>query len=264
MLRHVSNQVEFCMRVLCLFVHYFDSDGTFGGKSKYQDPNIRADIVSLCLFALNSIKFIETRVCGYAKKTLLPLDVDFSNATNNPEFMVYEALSSVARNDENYDYYMVIEDDILISPEIFSNIISFDNEFDEKQGGKWIYHPNRIEVNKNNIECIDLKVIKRTLGVPIKFGNRLLCQYQNPHSGIFIVNNRKIDIVRKEVDLSFRGRVIGGPMASAFAHFHKPFSLYRVSDGLDIHTVRHLDPMHYEPLTFQQRIARRFDRLLSK
>jgi hypothetical protein len=75
------------------------------------------------------------------------------------------------------------------------------------------------------------------------------------------VNRAKLDVISQEVDPSFRGLLIGGPMASAFAHYHLPFRLFRCTDGLDFHTIQHLDTMEWQPLNPVQRLFRKVNRI---
>jgi hypothetical protein len=52
-------------------------------------------------------------------------------------------------------------------------------------------------------------------------------------------------------------------MASAFAHYHRPFRLFRFIDGLDRHTIQHLDPMDWNQPSLAERAVRRLRRSLS-
>lgn len=224
-------------KVLCLLVHFYSRTSVFEGKSKLQDENIRHDLVSRAIFSLKSVNFVDLNVCGYDKDNIVSIDIDMKKNTADPRLMIYEAICLLRAYRSDYDYFMVVEDDILVNPDIFKNVFSFD----EVNSVTEIFHPNRIEVFHDKVYCIDTKVLPGTLGPKKKFKNRELSVYKNPHSGIFLVNRDKLDYLIKNIDFSYRGQFIGGYMASAFAHFHKPFNLFRVSDGLDFHTIQHLD-----------------------
>lgn len=249
------------MRFLCLFVHYFNPEGCFGGRSKNQTPQIRHSIVERALFSLRALKDFDVRVCGYGNHSLVPVDSDLSDRTSNPQFLVFEALQLLQEFRLSYDYFLVVEDDILISADVWRNVLAFDAQHAEASSQRWIFHPNRIEYRHGQTPfCIDLAVVRRRLGEPIHFEGRQLQEHENPHSGLFLVNRAKLDIVSGEVDPSFRGTVIGGPMASAFAHYHKPFRLFRCIDSLDFHTIQHLDPMDWQQPTLAERAWRRIHR----
>lgn len=256
------------MRGLCLFVHYFNPVGPFGGRSRDQDPELRRQLVERSLFALRALRDFEVNVCGHGGQALVPLDLDLSARTDNPQFMVFEALQLLQEARADYDYFMVIEDDLLFGADVWHNVLRFDASLGLSNDQRWILHPNRIEFLRTRAGvrqspfCIDLAVLRRRRGDPVLFEGRLLQEHENPHSGLLLVNRARLDIIAREVDPTFRGSVIGGPMASAFAHYHRPFRLLRPIDGLDWHTIQHLDPMDWQPPSLLERLVRRGRRLL--
>jgi hypothetical protein len=225
-------------KVLCLFVHYFDKASAFEGKSKNQQEEIRAEIVRRALGSLHSIRDMDVVVCGYKNSSLVGVDRDLSVFTSQPQYMMYEALSQLAQFRNEYDYFMVIEDDILVGSDMFNNVYDFDRQFDIDQ----IMLPNRVEIRDGKVYCIDTRMIPGMTDDTIEFNRRKLAVHNNPHSGLLLVNRDKLDYLADKVDASYRGKFIGGYMASAFAHYHRPFRLYRVADGYDYHTVLHMDP----------------------
>ncbi len=74
-----------------------------------------------------------------------------------------------------------------------------------------------------------------------RFAGHQLRTALNPHSALLVLSRAKLTYALRHIDLAFRGPVVGGPMASAYAHFHKPFTLWRCSDDLRYHSVVHLD-----------------------
>lgn len=251
------------MRCLCFVVHYFNPQGPFGGRSRDQDPAIRRQIVERALFSLRALQPFHVRVCGHGGHSLVPLDLDLSDRTPNPQFLVFETLQLLQEFRHEYDYFLVVEDDILFSADVWHNVLQFDAQFGDASGQRWILHPNRIEWRHGQAPfCIDLAVVRRRLGEPIDFAGQTLQQYENPHSGLLLVNRVKLEIIAREVDSRFRGSVIGGPMASAFAHYHAPFQLWRCSESLAFHTIQHLDPMDWRQPTVAERAMRRIRRQL--
>jgi len=225
------------MKVLCLFAHYFNPEGVFKGKSKFQDASIRHEIVKNANSSLEKIAALDVIVVGFKSKSLVPVDIDFSKKIEDPRLLIYEAFSFLNTFKHEYDYFIVIEDDILMREDVLNNVLEFDSKNDITE----IFHPNRIEKKKEGLICIDLASISGETGNQKNYNGRLLKEYKNPHSAISIVSRSKLEYATSQTDLSFRGIIIGGFMASAFANFHRPFTLYRVSDGNDFHTVEHLD-----------------------
>jgi hypothetical protein len=245
------------MRCLCLFIHYFNPGGPFGGKSKNQDPTLRRRIVERTLFSLRALHALDLKVCGHAHQSLVPLDLDLADRTSNPQFLVFEALQLLQEFRHHYDQFLVVEDDLLVPADLFHNVDLFNVQFGAASAHRWILHPNRIEFRQGHSPfCIDLAVVRSRLGEPLVFDGRQVQEHENPHSGLLLVNREQLEIVRTEVDPRFRGSVIGGPMASAFAHYHHPFRLFRFIDGHDRHTIQHLDPMDWISPSFPERTSR--------
>lgn len=234
------DQLEKNAKVAMFVVHFFsDIIRGFSGRSTTSPRESRLEILETTLNSHRMLKGVDVFVAGIDKSSLVPLDIDFSGLGIDPRLLVYETFAEVMPNTEQYDYLCVVEDDILVSPDIFINTFAFDGTHDVRD----VFLPNRVEITKDIIKCIDLEVApKMTTNCETKvFRGRRLNVYENPHSGFFLVDREKKKIISQEVDPKYRGRIIGNYMASAFAHYHKPFRLYRTSDGLDFHTVRHLD-----------------------
>jgi hypothetical protein len=251
------------MRCLCLFIHYFNPGGPFGGKSKHQAPELRRQIVERALFSLRALRDLDVKVSGHGGHSLVPLDLDLATRTANPQFLVFEALQMLQELRQHYDQFLVVEDDLLLSADLFHTVERFNAEFGSFSDHRWILHPNRSEYRNGAVPfCIDLAVVRRRLGVPLPFASRQVQEHENPHSGLLMVNREQLEIIRQEVDPNFRGTVIGGPMASAFAHYHAPFRLFRFIDSLDQHTIQHLDPMDWQAPSLAERVVRRMRRSL--
>jgi hypothetical protein len=253
------------MRSLCLFVHYYNPQGQFGGKSKYQDADIRRSCVERSLFSLKALRDLDVKICGHHGRALVPLNIDLSDVSPNPQFLVYEALRLLHDYRHDYDRFLVVEDDLLLSADQFYNSELFNIQFGKVSSSRWILHPNRIEYRSGKKPyCIDLEVVRRRKKDPLLFDGRLVQEHENPHSGLLNVTSDQLEIIRQEVDPRFRGAVIGGPMASAFAHYHKPFRLFRLIDGLDRHTIQHLDPMAWNQASLAERVVRKLRSCLGK
>jgi hypothetical protein len=234
------------VKTLCLICHYYDPRGPFVGGSATQTMEVREAMVRRCHQGLKSVNNIDLCVVGVNNKALIPLDQTFDHLSD-PRLLVYEALDHLKEYVKSYEYLMVIEDDILVTNEIFENVFQFDTQFEKKD----IFLPNRIEIVNNQIFCVDTTMVPGTQGPSKTFQNREIKVFRNPHSGIGIFRSDKYIFSREKIDVNYRGLIVGGYMASAFAHYHTPFNLYRVCDGLDYHTVLHVD--HWKPRSIKAR-----------
>lgn len=224
-------------RVLCHVNHFFGASPGFIGKSTSQDPEARRRVVERCLAALRAaIPQADIRVCGVPGRALVPLDEEFH--LEDPRLLVYESLNRMADRLGNYDWFVNLEDDIELRPGAWRNAL----DFEEGSLSNECLLPNRMEQRGTGEQCIDVQAIPGWTQHERRFLGRTFRVAVNPHSGILMLSREKLAFALRHVDRSFRGHVIGGPMASAFAHFHRPLVLYRCFDDPVFHSVLHLDP----------------------
>ena len=222
--------------ILCLMAHYFGAGPEFVGKSTSSSAETRARYVRKAVDNLQDIPGLELRICGISGHSLLPLDMVFSGL-ERPEYLVFEVLGSIAEELERYDYFMVVEDDILVPHQVLNNIMAFDRDYGLQQ----CLHPNRLERSGDRVECVDLRAMPGWLDAKARFRDVELRVARNPHSGFLMLSRDKLAYALERVDRGYRGRFLGGFMSSAFAHYHRPFDLYRPYRDLGFHYVIHLD-----------------------
>jgi hypothetical protein len=219
--------------------HYFGRSQGFVGGSTRGDLELRRHIVETCVSALRGLPEAEVdlRVCGIGGHALTALDVDYGHL-EDPTELVYESLYDMASRAEDYDYFIGIEDDILVPAATWLNVLDFDRSCLVNE----ILHPNRMEVDDTGFRyCVDL------FGNPVwthqrkMFRGKALGVALTPHSGLLIMSRDKLLYALSQIDISFRGIVFAKKMESALAHFHAPFLLYRTCDDLEFHHVLHLD-----------------------
>ncbi len=222
-------------RVLCHLNHFYGESLTFRGKSTTQLADVRRAHVLSALAALREIGNIDIRVCGIPGRALVPIDIPFQ--IEDPRMLVYESLARMRQHLDEYDYFITIEDDIELPRETFENILAFDaqSELDA------CLHPNRLERHGERDLCVDLQAVEGWQSETRIFRGHPLRVATNPHSGLLILSHAKFAWAAARVDESFRGTVVGGPMASAFAHWLSPFQLWRSHLDWTFHFVRHLD-----------------------
>jgi hypothetical protein len=232
------------LKVLAHVNHYFGpGTGPVVYCSNSQQPETRRNYVNNTVQALKElgrlpgVGAVEVKICGIAGKSLLPVDRDFS-LLQDPRKLVYESLAEMARHVEEYDYFINIEDDIVLPAETFGNVL----EFDEEMLVNEVLHPNRIEVLNGRKLPNDPMVRPRVWTYQEKqWKGHTLRVAANPHAGILIFSREKLRYCLANIDVNFRGEFLGVGMESAFAYFHRPFSLYRPYKNLDFHVVIHQD-----------------------
>jgi hypothetical protein len=226
------------MRVLCYVNHYFGHPVGFEGRSTDGDREHRRAIVAACLDGLRALPGVEVNVCGIDGKALEKIDLDFPQIRDDPKLLVYESLAHMVRRVEDYDYFVNIEDDILLPTETFANVI----EFDQISLLNEILHPNRVEEDETGRRfCVDLQAIPGWMYQRRTYRGREIRVARNPHSAVLILSRDKLKYALRHIDVTYRGRFLVYEMDSALAYYLSPFSLYRPYEDLEFHTVTHLD-----------------------
>jgi len=232
-------------RVLCHVNHYFGRSSSFVGGSTTGEEDRRHEIVSLCVKALRELPQadVELRLCGVGDDALLPLDKIYAHL-DDPTQLVYESLYDMASHVDEYDYFVNIEDDVLVPPDTWLNVLDFDRGSLVNE----ILHPNRMEVDDTGFRyCVDLYGNPAWTHQRKMFRGRAIRVAVTPHSGILIMSQAKLRYAISHIDASFRGIIFAKGMESALAHFHAPFSLYRSCDDLEFHHVDHMDRWKHSP-----------------
>ena len=226
------------MRVLCYVNHYFGRPVGFEGRSTDGDDEHRRAIVAACLDGLRALPGVEVDVCGIEGNALEHVDIDFPQIRDDPKLLVYESLAHMVGRAEDYDYFINIEDDILLPPETLANVIEFDRESLLNE----ILHPNRVEEDESGRTfCVDLEVMPGWTYQRRTYRGRELRVARNPHSAVLILSRDKLRYALQYIDPAYRGRFLTYEMDSALAYYLSPFSLYRPYEDLEFHTVTHLD-----------------------
>jgi hypothetical protein len=144
---------------------------------------------------------------------------------------------------------MVVEDDILVPAQVIRNALAFDRENPLED----CLLPNRVELMDEGPQCVDLRAMPGWERARKRFRGIELRVARNPHSGMLLLSRAKLEHAVAQVDRGFRGILVGGPMASALAYFHRPFRLFRPYENLHFHRVIHLD--HWQGPAAQDSLA---------
>ena len=107
-----------------------------------------------CILSLKSLgDQVDIRICGVNGCALVPLDHTFDFIKDRPTHLVYESLELMTKVIDQYDYFVNIEDDILLSKEAFNNIL----RFDKCRSINEILLPTRLAMDQpGHSFCIDL------------------------------------------------------------------------------------------------------------
>ncbi len=246
------------LHILCYVNHYFGpapykalaSTGPAPCGAPYrsysQEPSIRRKYVQRTLAALRHLSRlrevgeVDVQVCGIRPHALVPVDIDFSHLSD-PRFLIYESLARMVPLLNEYDYFVNIEDDMLLPQRTFKNIL----EFDQCNPPQECLHPNRIEQAWWRRKFLDpADAPAHWLNIEKNYRGHRLRVKTNPHSGILILSRKKFRYCLNRIDPSSREIVLGDPMASAFAYFHSPFTLYRPFEDARFHILIHQDRHH--------------------
>jgi len=231
-------------KILCFVNHYFGENANSKSKSAGLFPENRKAIIEQCVNELGKIPDIDVRICGINGFNLIKTDINFPHLQSTPQLLVYESILKMEEHIDEYDYFINIEDDILMSPEVISNSIAFEKEHEIDE----VLFPNRLEYDNNgNLFCIDLYALKTWTKHTMQWQNKTLRVASNPHSGLMILSRRQLKFSFDQMDKSFRGILFGRHMASAYAHVHQPFKLYRSYLSLEFHYVIHQDKWFKSP-----------------
>ncbi|TGK21394.1 hypothetical protein [Leptospira kmetyi] len=237
------------MKILVLINHFYGKNPYFVGRSSQIDGKDEAKSkrkaerrlahIKATVDSLNTLgKKVDIKFCGYQGKSLVKLDFDFEKEIEKPTDIMYASLAKMGEFVNRYDYFINIEDDILLSKETFDRIVAFDKNSNVNE----ILHPNRMESDdQGNLFCIDLKCVPGwTYTQKIIFGKEFR-QAVNPHSGLAIFSKEKLKYALKNSDLKSKTIVLSKGMESAYASVHSPFILWRAYDEVGFHSVFHQD-----------------------
>lgn len=242
-------------KILCYLNHYYNTKGVFDGKSTNRDSSTRKEIVQKTMNALSKIENCTVKVCGVDGFSLVDLDITF-NDLKDTRTLISTTVVEMFNHIEEYDYFINIEDDILINNEVINNTIDFDNMSTLNE----IFLPNRLEIDGTKIYCVDTQVcFPGWINTEKYFKERLLKVAINPHSGILIFSKMKFKYAVEnnptfkmkmntaaEISLAVSKFEKDGP----YAHFYKPFTLYRCKEDIQFHSVIHMDKWSPKNNTF--------------
>lgn len=232
-------------RVLCYVIHYFRGAGAYTGvtsayvgRSSTSPAIQRREVVTRVVKALRALPYdVDVQVCGVPEASLVPIDVDLSEV-KNPQHFTYASIENLVRSRAGYDWFLCLEDDVLVPPHTLDRMIRFERRARVNE----VLLPNRLEVAGDGLTyCVDLLAFPGWHGDRREFEGLRLDIATNPHSGVMFLSRRQLEYAIRRVDLTRRDVIVGGYLESALANLHEPFLLWRSRDDLEAHHVLHLD-----------------------
>jgi hypothetical protein len=236
------------MKILCFINHFYGASNNFtGGSTSFnlENSNKRKKYVENTINSLKQLgKNVDISVCGITNKSLVPIDISFNHIENRPIELIYESLNKLKDYINSYDYFVNIEDDLILPKETFERIVDISKSLRINEA----IIPNRFESDLLGREyCVDLYAIPIWEEEEKKINDNIFKIPLNPHSGILILSKDRLNYSFEKIDLLFRGITIGRELESAFAHFHSPFQLYRPFNPINYLKIYHQDKFKHSP-----------------
>jgi hypothetical protein len=230
------------VRILCHVNHFFGSDTAFVGRSTVGDSGTRREVVRETLASLARINAqrnfsVDVRVCGFPERALVPIDTDLSYL-DDPRLIVYESICRMFDQIDDFDLFLNIEDDILLTPDVVRSMLDFTQQSRVNE----VFLPVRLERNADGtLHAVDQQSLPGWLGMKRNHRGLTLDVANNPHAGMMLLTAPQMRYAKRRIDLERREQFLGGLMASAYANVHQPFLLWRSRSDFAAHHVRHLD-----------------------
>jgi hypothetical protein len=236
------------MKILCFVNHYYGQTYSFSGGSSSSTEDKAEKRKSYVLNTINQLKQnkydIEVCVCGISSNSLINIDQKFDHIIDKPIQLIYESLNFFIKYLNNYDYFLNIEDDLIVPEDSLERLLYLDKEIHKST----VIIPNRMEHDLSGKEfCVDMYAIPHWRNRSLQIDNKIYKEAENPHSGFLFLSKEKLALSFSSIDLNFRGITIGKELESAFAHFHSPFTLYRPFNPLDSIKIIHQDKYKHSP-----------------
>jgi hypothetical protein len=230
-------------KALVLVPHFFS--GVAGpkipfGSNDVQNELTRKSQVESCQNALiESFQAldIEYQVIKIGMKRSSLIDLDLEIETENPRFLPWVAMDHANELSINYDFVIVMEDDIQINSLTLSELISFNSQAHSDT----ILIPNRVEQFMERQFCTDLIAMSGWKSPSISLKGKNYREPVNIHSGMLLLTSEKFRMAYTNRPFKEPTKIIGDYMASAFANMHAYFKILRALPTSNEVTVLHLD-----------------------
>lgn len=231
------------LKIFAAVPHFFDASGSYqNGFGSHDTGNFmrRKSIIestSVALSkALDSLN-MEYTVTYYGLEDQFVKQVTVISEVSEPKHLPWFVIDKAYEQIEKYDYFLFVEDDILIPDGLLCSLIDIDLSLDSNE----IIIPNRIEAHDKDEFCVDLIAMpgwetKEKIHAGLK-----LRQPRNVHSGFLLLTREKFSDAYKSRLYLEPTVIIGDYMASALANLSLTFQVYRAIPTSSALAVYHLD-----------------------
>jgi hypothetical protein len=231
-------------RTLCLVAHYFgapeDSVAALAACTNVAAQAHREQVVKRTvawLKRLSACLDMDIVIGGVRGKNLLPLDIDYTGELETHWHILWRLFADAQRQLDNYEYLLVLEDDILVPRHTIERMLAAGRELEDVRHAIF---PNRIEFLRGFPVVPDLIALPGWTAQTINWRSKTWYRAKNPHSAILFLGRHQSEEFRK-VDFSRPHITIGEYTTSAFERAHSGYSLFRERTRFPVHCVIHQD-----------------------
>ena len=230
------------VKALCLVPHFFGAGGYFGGSSSINAAKRRRRIVTRTIAQLKSLSVIldpTVLVYGVGDQSLVTPDVDVSARLDTPLRLVWLLFQDIEQQLDAYDYFLVVEDDILVPRGVIARMMSAAPDL----GANEILFPNRLEFLHGLPLVPDLYFLQKWTGFSRDWNGERWHEAANPNSGFLFMNRAQMTSVCARND--FTKPEVGADsytyVDAAFSRAHRDFRLLRERTIIPRHCLFHQD-----------------------
>ena len=230
-------------RALCLVPHYFGVGQEFtGGSTSTASRNGRRRIVERTVAWLKRLSPLfdpTVLVYGMEGQVLHPIDVDVASRISSPHFIPWTVFEDIGKELDRYDYFLVVEDDILVPVSALRRMIAARRDLADNE----ILFPNRLELLHGLPVIPDLYFLPRWTGYVRAWRRRQWHEAVNAHSAFLFMDRAQMTKALEATDFS-KPEILKGSymyMDAAFFAAHRNFRLLRERAIVPRHFVFHQD-----------------------
>jgi hypothetical protein len=248
-------------KILVVIPHFFkgilDKIALYGSEDS-NNFEVRHAIVNSCFENVKSTLGnldLDYEIFTIGNKGSNLLDIDIEVSSDNPRFIPWAAFDYAYEISSEFDFVLVLEDDILVSENTIQELISFNSD---QNASEYILIPNRLETIDEVQFCTDMIAMPGWKSAGINIKGKLYRESINIHSGVLLLSVSKFNAAYEARPFKVPTIIIGGYMASAFANMHAYFRILRALPTSTEMPVIHTDSWVMRQLSINPSISHNF------